>query len=185
MEEQNNLEELRSKMAHIKGWAHDADPRNEPNYPYKHYTGDDHKRLDWERPPQQPKTVEILQSVEHLRTPAVFGTANPPSGLSGAIRRQAFKYSENMLRHWLLLLLADRVDAIEGIVSDLRHGKIPNLAKERGFDAMWEHDKKLLAKRIAVRMAIYSAVIGVVAYNILKDKNTRVTLPAGRRKAQA
>jgi hypothetical protein len=185
MEEQNNHESLREKMGHIKGWAHDADPQDEPNYPYKHYTGDDHKRLNWERPTLQEKTVELLQSTEHMRTPAVFGTPNPPSGLSGAIRRQAFKYSENMLRHWLLLLMADRIDAIEGLLSDVSKAHVPRLVKERGFDAMWEHDKGLLAKRVAFRVAIYSAVIGLIAYSILKDKKTNVALSQKKKTAAA
>jgi hypothetical protein len=177
MESPNEFEEMRKRMSHIKGWGIDADPENEPNYPYKIYTGDDHNRLAWDRPTRQKKTVEILQSTEHLRRPAVFGTVAPPSGLSGAIRRQAFKYSENMLRHWLLLLMADRVDALEALGKDLAHGRIPNLAKERGFGAMWDHDKALLAKRVAIRIALYSAVIGLVSYSILKNKSTKVALP--------
>ena len=183
MEPEKNLEELRKKFSHIPGWGIDADPENEPNYPYKQYTGDDHKRLNWKRPPQQEKSVEILQSTEHGRTPAAFGTVAPPSGLSGVMRRGAYKYSENMLRHWLLLMMADRVDAIEGLVDDFRHGHLPRIAKERGFDAMWEHDKKLLIKRSAFRMAIYGAVIGFVAYNLLNGNKTRNTdaAPAKRR----
>ena len=38
----------------------------------------------------------------------------PPSrshGLSGAIRRLAYRYPDHHLRHWSLLLLGDRVDA--------------------------------------------------------------------------
>ncbi|MGI9245815.1 MAG: hypothetical protein ACR2I8_03810, partial [Steroidobacteraceae bacterium] len=50
----------------------------------------------------------------------VFGTAVPPSGLSGAIRRRAFRHSENDLRHWLLLLAADRVNVFEGLVADVQ-----------------------------------------------------------------
>src|SRR5690606_39028405 len=100
--------------SHIKGWGVDADPENDPTYPMKLYTGDDHRRLDWERPPQQPETVEILHSNERPTVPAVFGTTLPPSGLSGAIRRQAFKYSESSFGHWLPLLLADRVHVVEG-----------------------------------------------------------------------
>ncbi len=51
--------------------------------------------MTWERPPQQKRRVEILASIEHNKLPAVFGTSTPPSGLSGMIRRQAFKYSES------------------------------------------------------------------------------------------
>jgi len=35
------------------------------------------------------------------------------SGVSGAIRRHAYRYSERRAAHWLLLVPADRVDAWE------------------------------------------------------------------------
>src|SRR4051812_32043913 len=110
----------------INGWGIDADPRNEPTYPIKHYTGDDHNRKNWSRPELQQVNAEILKSTERPYLTAVFGSRVPPSGLSGALRRFAFKYSENMYRHWLTLLLADRIQVIEGIFNDIFHGKIPN-----------------------------------------------------------
>lgn len=172
-EQENNIEQLRAKFAHIPGWGVDADPRNEPTYPMKHYTGDDHQRLNWERPPQQEKTVELLQSTEHERTPAVFGTPNPPSGLSGVIRKQAFNYSENMLRHWLLLILADRVNSMEGVLEDVTHAKLPNIWKEKGLDALWEHDKNKFGRRAAVNVVAVAAVAGFAAWMLLRDKGNK------------
>jgi hypothetical protein len=186
MENETNIEELRKKFAHIKGWAIDADPEDEPNYPYKHYTGDDHKRLNWERPPQQEKTVEVLQSTEHLRTPAVFGTVSPPAGLSGVLRRQAFKYSENMLRHWLMLIFADRVDVVEELMKDVLKGKIPNIKKERGFDALTEHSKSLLLRRAAFRGAIYGAIGGLIIASLMggnDNKTNTVKRHSGKKHA--
>jgi hypothetical protein len=43
----------------------------------------------------------------------VFGTAVPPRGLSGWMRRAAYEIPEHETSHWLVLLLADRVDALE------------------------------------------------------------------------
>jgi hypothetical protein len=43
--------------------------------------------------------------------PPVYGTAVPPRGVSGAIRKAAYRVPDHVTRHWLLLLLADRVDA--------------------------------------------------------------------------
>src|SRR5687767_2833276 len=71
-----------NEHAHIKGWGIDADRENEPTYPMKKYTGDDHRRLNYERPEQQPVNIEILQSNERPHVTAVFGTSTPPSGLS-------------------------------------------------------------------------------------------------------
>jgi hypothetical protein len=162
------MENLNNDYTHIKGWGIDADPKNEPTYPMKKYTGDDHKRLNWERPPLQPVNIEVLHSTERPNITAVFGTSTPPSGLSGAIRRYAFQFSENQYMHWLPLLLADRVNVVEGIVDDLKRGHIPNIFAERGMKAELKHNPKGLAKRILVTVAVTS-----IAYAILKGKSKK------------
>src|SRR5690554_3177016 len=101
------------KFAHINGWGIDADPKNEPTYPMKDYTGDDHKRLEYDRPVRQVSDIEVLHSNERPGVSAVFGTSVPLSGLSGKLRRHAFMYSEGHFGHWLTLLLADRVNVVE------------------------------------------------------------------------
>jgi hypothetical protein len=47
----------------------------------------------------------------HPRMPMPSST--PPAGISGAIRKFAYKYSEGRAAHWLLLIASDRVDAWE------------------------------------------------------------------------
>jgi len=153
------MEDLANQYAHIKGWGVDADPRNEPTYPMKNYTGDDHKRLNWERPPLQPQTVEILHSNERPNLTAVFGTSSPPSGLSGTIRRYAFRFSESEYGHWLPLLLADRINVVEGIVDDLKHGHLPNLFAEKGWNAAWKYNRKGLIQTVVVSAVITTAVV--------------------------
>jgi hypothetical protein len=162
------MENLSNDYTHIKGWGIDADPKNEPTYPMKKYTGDDHKRLNWERPPLQPVTVEVLHSNERPNITAVFGTSTPPSGLSGAIRRYAFQFSENQYMHWLPLLLADRVNVVEGIVDDLKRGHIPNIFAEKGMKAELKHNPKGLAKKVLVTLAVTS-----IAYALLKGKSKK------------
>lgn len=143
----------------IPGWNVDADPRNEPTYPMKNYTGDDHKRLNWERPPLQPATVEVLHSNERPGLTAVFGTSNPPSGLSGIIRRQAFKFSEGDYGHWFTLVLADRINVVEGIIDDIRHGFFPNIFAERGMKADWKYNRKELLVKTVVTVVIATALV--------------------------
>jgi hypothetical protein len=154
----------------INGWGIDADPRNEPTYPMKKYTGDDHNRLNYERPPLQPVDVEILHSNERPNVSAVFGTSNPPKGLSGAIRRFAFRYSENQYRHWLPLLLADRVNVFEGVIDDISKGHIPNFFAESGWNAEWKYNKKGLIAKVITRVAIITAVIAIVRYRKKEKK---------------
>lgn len=147
------------EYAHIKGWGIDADPANKPTYPIKKYTGDDHNRLAWERPPLQPVDMEVLISNEHVRMPAVFGNSVPPSGLSGKIRRKAFKQSESEYGHWLPLLLADRINVIEGIVDDIKHGHIPNIFAERGWKSEWKYNRKGAEKKLAVAAFLVTAFV--------------------------
>lgn len=146
--------DMAARYAHIKGWGIDADPDNEPTYPMKHYNGDDHKRLNYVRPPQQLQTVEILQSNERPTLSAAFGTTLPPSGLSGNIRRMAFKYSEGKWHHWLMLLLADRVNMVEGMVDDMKKGHFPNIIAERGWAAEWKYNRRDLVRNVAIGAAV-------------------------------
>lgn len=48
------------------------------------------------------------------RLTPVVGTAQPPRGLSGPLRRAAYELPEHRFGHWGLLMLADRVDVLEG-----------------------------------------------------------------------
>jgi hypothetical protein len=170
--QQNNniMEHKKIDPSTISGWGIDADPKDTPNYPIKHYTGDDHNRSNWERPALQAANVEILKSTERPNLSAVFGSNNPPRGLSGVLRRIAFTYSENMYRHWLPLLVADRIDVIEAELGDLLHGVLPRLASERGWAAIGKHNPGLLARKILIRLVILGTVAALVAYHVKKNR---------------
>jgi len=162
------MENIADQYTHIKGWGVDADPTNEPTHPMKKYTGDDHKRINWERPALQQYKVEILKSNERPTLSAVNGTAVPPSGLSGAIRRYAFKYSESSYGHWLPLLLADRINVVEGIVDDIKSGHFPNILAEKGIAADWKYNRKAL-----IQKTVAFAAVGLVVWAALKSKKKR------------
>jgi len=142
MNEMTKLETPRGAIdtATVPGWGVDADPDNDPTYPYRDRSKDDHSG-SWARPSQQDVEVEVLQSIEHKQRPAVVGTSTPPSGISGTLRRLAYTKSESNLLHWMLLLGADRVNMVEGLVHDLGRGKVPNIPGETGMRADWQHDK--------------------------------------------
>ena len=132
-------DELRAR---IPGWGVDLDPKDRPSYPQERFdpagTG-----AHWELPEQQPEKWPRERSIEHLRLTPVFGTSCPPKGLSGVVRKLAYRrYSEARAAHWLLLIGADRIDAVEshlrsfatlrpdnpitqtGIRSELSHGGV-------------------------------------------------------------
>jgi hypothetical protein len=102
----------------------------------------------------------------------VFGTSTPPSGLSGVIRRGAFKYSESHWFHWLMLMGADRIDVVEGIVQDLGRGKVPNIPAEMGAKAEWKHNKKGFVTKAAVTGAV---LVGAIAFFATRGKRREET----------
>jgi len=131
----------------------------------KNYTGDDHNRINYERSEQQPQDVEILMSTERPAITRVFGTSVPPAGLSGIIRRYAFKHSEDRYRHWIPLILADRINVFEGLIEDIGEGHFPNMIKERGLAMEWKYNRASLIKKAAVATAA-----GLVLYALVKRK---------------
>ncbi|HEX8364403.1 MAG TPA: hypothetical protein VF603_03860 [Allosphingosinicella sp.] len=159
----------------VIGWGVDADPENDPTYPYRDRSRDEGLTRNWERPPLQRSEVEILQSVEHLQRPAVFGTSTPPSGLSGVIRRGAFRYSESHWLHWLMLMGADRINVVEGVIGDLARGRIPNIPGEMGIRSELKYNKKGFAKKVAVAAALSA---GAWALLRRRKRNRRVEAEA-------
>ena len=103
------IEQLRAR---IPGWGADLAPKDRPAFPKLQFQ-DDFTGAHWEFPDRQPEKWPRERSIEHKFLTPVFGTAQPPKGLAGAIRRFSYaKYSEGRTAHWLLLILADRVDAV-------------------------------------------------------------------------
>ena len=105
-----SAEQLRAR---IPGWGADLDPADRPSTPKLQFR-EDLSGARWEFPERQPEKEPRERSIEHAFLTPVFGTAQPTKGLSGALRRFSYaKYSEARVGHWLLLMLADRVDAWE------------------------------------------------------------------------
>jgi hypothetical protein len=156
----------REQMAHINGWGADLDRKNRPAVPMER-TPPRFIHAHEEKLPQQAQTVEILTSTERPGITPIFGTAQPPKGLSGMMRRLAFRWAENDMRHWLILLAADRVNVVEGIGEDLAKGKVPNVLAEMGIKAEWKHNKSGLV----TKAAIATAVVGAAVYLMRRDRD--------------
>jgi hypothetical protein len=94
--------------------------------------------------------------VERDELTATFGTAQPPRGVSGMIRRAAYEIPDYRMRHWMLLMLADRVDMVESGL--LRGAKRPAtwliVAGLGAGAAVWLNARRRPARRL-------SAVLGV------------------------
>jgi hypothetical protein len=147
-----------NRFPHIPGWGADLDEANRPAYPKERLPARP-IGVHWDQPEQQETDVEILCSSERDGITPIFGTTVPPSGVSGAVRRLAFKFSENDVRHWMLLLFADRTNMLEGVFDDLGHGHVPNLWKEMGLAAAWKHDRPAIIRKAAIAGAVVAAAV--------------------------
>jgi hypothetical protein len=146
----------REQLQHIQGWGADLDRKDRPAVPMErtpprfiHPPG---------HIPQQARNVEVFVSPERPGITPVFGTAQPPRGLSGMIRRLAYKMTENDIRHWLLLYAADRVDVVEGIGDDVSRGRMPNLLGEMGMRAELRYNPAGLVKKAAITTAVAGGI---------------------------
>ncbi|MBZ4376555.1 hypothetical protein [Corallococcus sp. AS-1-6] len=91
--------------------AVDLDPANRPGVPMETAP----KPLAGARVPiaHQHAEVPVFKHAGRKEMPPVFGTAQPPKGLSGLLRKAAYAKPDHKPGHWMLLLLADRVDVWE------------------------------------------------------------------------
>jgi hypothetical protein len=154
---------MNDRVRDIPGWGMDADPENDPTYPMKRYNGADHERLNYVKAPQQRQKIEVFHSIERPNITRVFGTSTPPAGLSGAVRRYAYKFSEATATHWMTLILADRINVIEGKLHDIKNGIIPNPWSERGWSAEWKHNRVAFVGRIATTALVITAGIMLIS----------------------
>jgi hypothetical protein len=140
-----NSDDLRAR---IPGWGADLDKADRPSVPKLQFleTG-----AHWDFPERQPEKWPRERSIEHRFLTPVFGTAQPPSGLSGVVRKFAYKFSEGRAAHWLILLYADRVDAAEHHLRSLASLHPDNPITQTGVKAEFTHDgirSRFRAKRI-------------------------------------
>jgi hypothetical protein len=127
-------EELRAR---IPGWGADLDPADRPSVP-REWPPTPAPGSHWVKPEPQEQHGPRERSIEHLELTPVFGTSVPLRGLSGAIKRLAYRrYSEGRAAHWLLLLLGDRVDAAGSHARSLLTTRPDNPITETGVLAEW------------------------------------------------
>lgn len=145
--------------ADIVGWGVDIDPANNPTYPMRDVTRDEKGGMNWARPTQQQSHVEVLHSTERPTLSAVYGTSMPPHGLSGILRRWAFKKSEGKWGHWLILLFADRINVAEGIIDDFLNGHFPNIPAEMGMRAEYRLNRSGFFRKLFYAFVILVLIV--------------------------
>jgi hypothetical protein len=169
-------EELRAR---IPGWGADLDPNDRPSVPREQYDPS-FSGAHWDFPERQPETWPRERSIEHKFLTPVFGTSCPPKGLSGVMRKLAYKrYSEARAAHWLILIAADRVDAIESHLRSFVTLHPDNPFTETGVKSEFTHhgiSSRLGRKRADVGHQALDPIIvagpwlvaGALAYTLVK-----------------
>jgi hypothetical protein len=125
-------DELRAR---IPGWGVDLDPKDRPAVPRLKFDPQA-SGAHWDFPERQEEKWPRERSIEHKFLTPVFGTSAPPKGLSGVLRKYAYaRFSEGRAAHWLILLAADRVDAVESHLASFATGRPDNPVTETGIRA--------------------------------------------------
>jgi hypothetical protein len=125
--------------ARIPGWGVDRDPADRPAVPRERFDPGA-SGAHWDFPERQEEKWPRERSIEHAMLTPVFGTSAPPKGLSGAMRKYAYRrFSEGRAAHWLILLAADRVDSLESSVTALARLHPDNVIAETGVRSELSH----------------------------------------------
>lgn len=95
----------------IEGRGVDLDPGRRPGVPMEQPP---HPRAGAQMPIEpQRSDYPVLKHGGRREMPPVYGTAVPPKGMSGVLRKLAYSYPDHLAKHWMVLMMADRVDAWE------------------------------------------------------------------------
>jgi hypothetical protein len=94
----------------VTGWGADKNPKDRPGVPQE--TAPEPLTHTNTMVRQQTDEPAPFVGPNRFLTP-VYSTALPARGLSGLMRRAAYKMPDYKPQRWMLLLAADRVDVIE------------------------------------------------------------------------
>ena len=92
--------------------AVDKNPLDRPGVPQEFDPPQPLANAHWLKPDQQQSQQQPVIGNGRKLTP-VFSVANPPRGLSGLVRRWAYRIPDYRPKRWALLILADRIDVLE------------------------------------------------------------------------
>jgi hypothetical protein len=91
-------------------WGVDLEPSHRPGVPMMRDPQPwPHSRFPPE--PQRGPSAVPMHGRPNKTMPPVFGTSTPLRGLSGVVRKLAYRLPDHYPSHWLLMLLGDRVDS--------------------------------------------------------------------------
>jgi hypothetical protein len=125
--------------ARIPGWGVDLNPKDRPSVPRERFDPD-LSGAHWDFPEKQPEKWPRERSIEHKFLTPVFGTSCAPKGVSGMMRKYAYRrFSEGRAAHWLILMAADRVDSLGSHFQSLLTLRPDNPITETGVLSEFTH----------------------------------------------
>jgi hypothetical protein len=137
--------------ARIPGWGVDLDPKDRPSVPRERFDPN-LSGAHWDFPEKQPEKWPRERSIEHKFLTPVFGTSCPPKGVSGMMRKYAYRtFSEGRAAHWLILVAADRVDSLGSHLQSLVTLRPDNPITETGV--LSEFTRHGIASRVGTKRA--------------------------------
>ncbi len=137
--------------ARVPGWGVDLDPNDRPSVPRERFDPE-LSGAHWDFPERQPEQWPRERSIEHKFLTPVFGTSCPPKGVSGAMRKYAYRrFSEGRAAHWLILVAADRVDALGSHLRSFVSLRPDNPITETGVLSEFSHHG--IASRVGKKRA--------------------------------
>ena len=149
----------------INGWGADLDPKKRPAVPRE--LPSDVKTARGDVPAWQQPRTKIFISNEMPDLAPTFGETVPPRGLSGMLREYAFNFGEATSRHWMTLMLADRIDNWESTLLDMIKGRY---VEDKGWTTphLAEMDSKTAKSYLFVGGV---AVVGLVALGLMLSRD--------------
>src|SRR5688500_5315207 len=97
----------------LPGHGIDAERSARPGVPLYQEPPSPKPGAQYPPPRQESEVKQFMHGRPGKDYPPVWGTAQPPKGVAGVVRAVAYKYPDHVARHWLLLMVADRVDVWE------------------------------------------------------------------------
>jgi len=92
-------------------WGVDLDMSRRPGVPREKSPPVPFPNTRYPPEKQQGVPASPMHGRPNKTMPPVFGTSTPLRGLSGVVRRAAYRLPDHKPTHWLLMLLGDRVDS--------------------------------------------------------------------------
>ena len=109
---------MQNTLNRSNAWGADLRREDRPGVPKETHPPAPIASAAWTSLEQQVEGPIAVRGPLRPLTP-VYGTASPPRGLSGIVRRAAYRVPDYKPRRWVLLLLADRIDIFEHTVAPI------------------------------------------------------------------